>query len=405
MRTLFTIAGCAVVVAALGFVAFRVSVHQDSERDVFGEPQTAAEVALIRPRHELVAASLQAGQTASFELCVDAPLHAPLTVEVWHRGDGARVTSEELDLAEINARLEDQPEGACDAMPPLQLRVSGEYALAVNWAEGPAPPSEELANVRLRGHIMGVTPIAKSEKLAVLFALLAALVALLAQLFAVASSSELPDELRKPPRAPHVTIAFAVGGLFAVMFAIAFLPLRGALGGFVSGVSLAVTQLVAIALLTRDRERLALSRSKWIVAAPVIGVAIFVAGRVVSALVPATGVAPIESLVAWPSGMLGVAVIAVVVPIVEELFFRGLVYGALAEKSEGLAVVLTIAVFALAHLPQQWGAWGAFASVLLTGVVLTLLRRVSGSTIVCAVAHLAHNAIITWFALGWASSG
>jgi len=57
-------------------------------------------------------------------------------------------------------------------------------------------------------------------------------------------------------------------------------------------------------------------------------------------------------------------------------------------------------LFALVHLPQQWGAWGACASVLLLGLCLGLLRRYSGSTRAPALAHLAHNAILTLLALG-----
>ena len=95
------------------------------------------------------------------------------------------------------------------------------------------------------------------------------------------------------------------------------------------------------------------------------------------------------------------ACVAVVVPLAEELFFRGFVYGT-AERWKGAnaATVASIVLFAVVHLPQQWGAWGAFASVTLTGVVLTLLRRATGSTLVPALAHVAHNALITLLALG-----
>ncbi len=402
MRTFFTIAGCVGVILTLSFVAIRVTSHQDGERDVFGEPQTAAQVALIRPRHELVAARLAAGDSTSFELCIGAPLVSPLTVEVWHRGDAARVTTEVIEgdrLASLNGLVNAQPEGACEALAPLELRMPGEYALAVTWADDPeTPPPEALADVPLRGHVIGLRAISSLEKGSVVLALVLTLLALMAQLLKTTASG-LPQELRKAKRSPWVTVALALGSLLGVMIATAFLPMRGAVAGLTSGALLAGAQIVAVLFLSESREQLALKRSRWIYVAPVIGVTVFVAGRLVASLIPATGVAPITTLVSWPSGMLAVAAIAVVVPVVEELFFRGLLYGALSEKSEALAIGGTIVAFSAAHLPQQWGAWGACAAVMLTGVVLTLLRRVTGSTVVCAVAHLAHNAVITWFAL------
>jgi len=87
--------------------------------------------------------------------------------------------------------------------------------------------------------------------------------------------------------------------------------------------------------------------------------------------------------------------------VAEEIFFRGLVYGALEKRfGAGAAIAGSAVLFALVHLPQQWGAWGACASVLLLGLCLGLLRRYSGSTRAPALAHLAHNAILTLLALG-----
>ena len=51
----------------------------------------------------------------------------------------------------------------------------------------------------------------------------------------------------------------------------------------------------------------------------------------------------------------------------------------------------TIVLFASVHAQQAWGNWGALLSVTLTGAVLTLLRALSGSTLVPAVAHLLYN--------------
>ncbi|MBX3251817.1 MAG: CPBP family intramembrane metalloprotease, partial [Myxococcales bacterium] len=223
------------------------------------------------------------------------------------------------------------------------------------------------------------------------------------------------------------SLALGIGGVVGFMFALAFVPLGGAPGGLARGLGIAAVELAlawwlalprrgpgavapgARAAATRDALALKLPGvtkhgrvlgSVGLVAAPILGVVLFFVGRLVASLVPATGRAPIELFVELPSGRLAVALVAVVVPVAEEIFFRGFVYGA-AERAKGanVATALTVIAFALVHLPQQWGAWGAFASVTLTGLVLTLLRRFTGSTLVPALAHLGHNGLITLVSL------
>ena len=77
----------------------------------------------------------------------------------------------------------------------------------------------------------------------------------------------------------------------------------------------------------------------WLVLAPLIGLALVILGRLIVALVPATGLAPIELFVEMPSGRLAVALVAVFVPVAEELFFRGFVFGTL-ERVRGTNVAL-----------------------------------------------------------------
>ena len=131
--------------------------------------------------------------------------------------------------------------------------------------------------------------------------------------------------------------------------------------------------------------------------APVLGVLVAFLGNLIGAFVPSTSEASIESLVAFSSGALALGLVSVVVPVAEELFFRGLIFGNLERRlGGGRAFLVTIVLFALAHLPQQWGNWGAASSVLFAGVVFTALRWRSGSTLVPVLAHLAHNAILVF---------
>ncbi|MEM1147369.1 MAG: CPBP family intramembrane glutamic endopeptidase [Pseudomonadota bacterium] len=78
-------------------------------------------------------------------------------------------------------------------------------------------------------------------------------------------------------------------------------------------------------------------------------------------------------------------------PIVEEVAFRGIGFGALIARgiSPALAIVLSSAAFAFSHLHYSTAA---MLVVFLTGVGLGILRLMSGTVIVPMVAHMAANA-------------
>jgi membrane protease YdiL (CAAX protease family) len=125
--------------------------------------------------------------------------------------------------------------------------------------------------------------------------------------------------------------------------------------------------------------------------------------------VEATGEAPIEAFVAWPSGLLSFGTLAVVAPVAEEVFFRGFVFGAIDDGRWGgrraLAFLLAWSLFALAHLQQVWGNWGGLLAVTTAGLVFTSLRALSGSTLVPALAHLVYNALLSVSVLTAALAG
>jgi membrane protease YdiL (CAAX protease family) len=99
----------------------------------------------------------------------------------------------------------------------------------------------------------------------------------------------------------------------------------------------------------------------------------------------------VEAFVSWPSGALAFAALGMVVPLAEELFFRGFVFGALEPLGVRTAFAGALLLFASAHVQQLWGNWGALLSVTLTGAALTALRAWSGSTLISAIAHLLYN--------------
>lgn len=130
---------------------------------------------------------------------------------------------------------------------------------------------------------------------------------------------------------------------------------------------------------------------------PAVGALCAVCAALALRLVPSPpGEVPIETFVARPSGMLAFALLAVVVPVSEELFFRGLVYGT-ARRALGApaAFILAAGTFVAAHAPQDWGSWGGLLAVALVALTTTTLRAVTGSVAVPMLAHLVYNGLLT----------
>jgi membrane protease YdiL (CAAX protease family) len=100
----------------------------------------------------------------------------------------------------------------------------------------------------------------------------------------------------------------------------------------------------------------------------------------------------------WSLAYIFIAV--VMAPVVEEVTFRGIAFGALIARGLGpvAAVVLSSAAFAISHLQYSPAA---MLVVFLSGVGFAILRLLSGTVIVPIVAHSVANAdvlILNWLA-------
>lgn len=218
--------------------------------------------------------------------------------------------------------------------------------------------------------------------------------------------------------------ALAVLGVMAVIegsFTISLLSSAGAAAGLVSGLTLAVCEVavaVALAGMIVDRgairSLLGLQRpAHRMVAllgfgtAPFLGVILRILATRALQSVPSTGEAPIEAYVSWPSGLLSFAVLSAVAPIGEEIFFRGLVYGALYGSGGRVRAVLAFlgawGLFVVAHAPQTWGSWGGLLAVAVAGLGFTALRALTGSILVSSIAHLVYNGLLVAMALASAA--
>jgi uncharacterized protein len=124
-----------------------------------------------------------------------------------------------------------------------------------------------------------------------------------------------------------------------------------------------------------------------------IGAAMLLVLTVMENLLPAPKDTPFEHLLDRPRDAYLIGFIAVTLgPLLEELFFRGLLYPVLARRW-GMAwgVLLSALPFALLHLQQYGYAWVAFLVVLMVGIVCGSVRALTKSVGASFLVHVAYN--------------
>jgi membrane protease YdiL (CAAX protease family) len=114
---------------------------------------------------------------------------------------------------------------------------------------------------------------------------------------------------------------------------------------------------------------------------------------------------PIEQFFATPASAYALAAFGILVaPLVEELFFRGFLYPALARwTGRAVGVGLTAFLFAMLHASQLALAWAPLLVVFMVGTVLTLVRVRTNSVAACVLVHAGYNLtlfITAFFATG-----
>ncbi len=83
-------------------------------------------------------------------------------------------------------------------------------------------------------------------------------------------------------------------------------------------------------------------------------------------------------------------------PLMEELFFRGFLYPVVARRiGVAAGVFLTALAFGLLHAVQLGFAWGPILIIFCVGLVLTIVRAVSGSVAASFLVHMAYNSTLT----------
>ncbi len=444
-RSLFiAIAAAGLLIAGLGAGFHRVvqlegnELLHESQTSTLAELQKGPDSTRVSAR--LTANDLEAGEQAFFEICSQDGLppdrwQDALELVVWRvKAKGLQpVMRVPLDRARLDGASRGS-EGACLQLGGIRVADSSRYALDAVWLQG--RPSAAVMDARLYVRVIARTPLEWLDRLFVASIALGAFIALSVLFFTPASRSrsgipraepaqspEAPDTapggeegttssqresgLPTRPRAGLGTALIGVGATAAVWAAVTWLPLWGSSLGLLKGLIVLAAEIgAALFLASRlgsSADRLtvlglrapARSRWLWLLASGLCAPALVAAARISLALVPATGEAPIQTFVSWPSGMLSFAVLGVVVPVGEEVFFRGFVYRAALGLGRVAAFAITVVLFVAMHAQQSWGNWGGLVALLVTGTALTGLRVASGSALVPAFCHLLYNLLLS----------
>ncbi len=120
-----------------------------------------------------------------------------------------------------------------------------------------------------------------------------------------------------------------------------------------------------------------------------------------SSRIPGIEDLPVSGLLqhAQTAVFLGVTAIAVA-PLVEEVVFRGFIFPVLERRWGAVAaVLLTALMFTSLHVTQLWGSWMAVSLILLVGLVLSLVRALTGALLPAYLLHLAYNTTLCLLSL------
>jgi uncharacterized protein len=125
----------------------------------------------------------------------------------------------------------------------------------------------------------------------------------------------------------------------------------------------------------------------------ITGVGLAIGLEVFSAFLPIPKSLPIEKFFSDATSAYLMAVFGTTLaPLLEELFFRGLLYPVLARRAGvRLGVVFTAMLFSLIHQSQLGYAWGPLLLLFIVGLVITTVRARTGSVAAGFLIHVAYN--------------
>jgi len=124
-----------------------------------------------------------------------------------------------------------------------------------------------------------------------------------------------------------------------------------------------------------------------------VGVLLLLSINVVARFLPMPKSTPFDQFFLKARDAYLISIFAVTLgPLMEELFFRGLLYPVLARRVGMFwGIVLTALPFGLVHMFQYGYAWGVVLLIFLMGVVCTTVRAKTGSVASSFLVHVGYN--------------
>jgi CAAX protease family protein len=137
----------------------------------------------------------------------------------------------------------------------------------------------------------------------------------------------------------------------------------------------------------------------WICVSALVVVGIVIADSILGKVIPQHETPFDELLKSSRSVRFAIAGLAVITaPLVEEIVYRGVIFGALRKHlSSWLTVLLVTVIFTGVHVPQYWGAWAGLTGLTFLSLVLGILRARTSSILPCFIVHLINNAFLSVF--------
>jgi membrane protease YdiL (CAAX protease family) len=126
------------------------------------------------------------------------------------------------------------------------------------------------------------------------------------------------------------------------------------------------------------------------------GVVLALATSLVLWLLPDSQAFPLEKLFSSRAASFALGAFAIsFAPVIEEVFFRGLLF-AVVENVKGwpLAAAISAVLFATLHVPEYWRAWHHLILIFVVGMVFSLARGMSGSLTPSIILHIGYNSLI-----------
>jgi membrane protease YdiL (CAAX protease family) len=398
----------ALALLALAFGALRVVQLERAEFSIESAPISLRSL-MTRPHATSISvrvgeAKLLANQQAVFELCASDGLPQPrwlgaLDIAILHLEAKRLMLRVPFDAAHLE-RVRRNREAGCLMLGSGLIEHTGTYTVEAVWQKRP-PPTAAL-DVALQLRIVAKSTLGRPEQCCVLLLGLAVLGLILSYTLPGGARGARADGVRRPLTTQPVALRLALAALaMLVLYALSQLPSPGSSFTLAKGLLLLGTQAalaygLALGFASADsvralglvspRQRL-LAFGSALAAWPLL----VSTARLALRWVPSTGESPIQSFISWPSGMLAAALLGVLLPFGEELFFRGYLYAALLPLGRVAAAGVSVVAFGLMHAEQSWGNWGGLAAVFAAGGVLCAVRVITGSTLICALTHVAYN--------------